>query len=244
MARQMVTRRGKANETEPAEKVLDEETTPREGRRGSRSSRVAETAKATAGSGWGAYAKAKQNQKKKQFFDGRFNVEADTEYLIRFLEDGPIDTYYQHFVPRAKGKKRSGTCPGETVCDPCGLDDFPRLLAVFNIAVYNDKDAKWEQKYWEAAKVAEDIEDFANGKMRVEALNADGQYFIVSKEEANYGYTYDLAPISGSTLKDDELLNFAIEEEFLENLFTTDVIDKVDAQWLKEVAEELVAKGD
>jgi predicted DNA-binding WGR domain protein len=251
MARAMVTRRRaetevpKAHEESEAEE-RSEETTTRSARKGTRSSRVAEKAKvnAGAGAGWGAYGKAKAQTKAKSFnSDDQLKVE-DEPILVKFLEPHPFDTYFQHWVQRGKGKKRSWTCPDEESCPLCAMEHPVRNLALFNVVLIDG--ATHTLKYWQAGKNAGDqIEEFANSK-RYSPIDDDDLYFEVIRKEADFGYKYTLNPLRASELEDEEVVSDEEYDDFIKRLFVSNssTIDPVDYEGLEECADELVRKGD
>jgi hypothetical protein len=249
MPRSTVTRRrAEATEAveaeEQQEELATEEKGTRSSRKGTRSSRVAETAKAGAGAGWGAYAKAKEVAKSKGFnSEDQLKVE-DDPILIKFMDDGPFESYYQHWVQRGKGKKRSWTCPGEDDCPLCAIGHPVRCLTLFNVLEIDG--SKHSRKFWVCGKNAGDqIEDKAKSK-RYSPINDDDLYFEVTRKEADFGYKYTLNPVRESELDDEEV---ATEEEldaFLLSLFESgpSTVDPVDYEGLEECADEVVKKGD
>lgn len=252
MPRQTVTRRRSDSslaEREPAETAEQAEPDKgtRRARNQTRSSRVAEQAKASAGvgGGWGNYGKAREAAKKTTFnTENQFKVEDDEPILIKFLQDTPFDTYYQHWVQRGKGKKRSWTCPGEDDCPLCFIKHPVRFLALFNVVEIDG--AKHTGKYWTVGPQAGDqIEEFANSK-RHSPINADDLYFEVIRKEADYGYKYTLNPLRATDLEDEEVVSPTEEASFLGSLYESDrtTIEPVDYEGLEEVAAEVVAKGD
>jgi hypothetical protein len=251
MARSMVTRR-RAEQTEdvPDTQAQEEEaaeveaTTPRRERQ-ARSSR-ADVVKAAAGNGagWGAYSKAKETAKKSSFnSEDQLKVE-DDPVLIKFLEDQPFESYYQHWVQRGKGKKRSWTCPGEDDCVLCDLGHAVRCLTLFN--VIEIADGKHTPKFWVCGKNAGDqVEEMALSK-RYSPINDDDLYFEVVRKEADFGYKYTLNPVRESELDDAEVVSDEELDSALGALFTSgpNTVDPVDRAGLAECADEIVKAGN
>jgi hypothetical protein len=253
MARAMVTRRRGTSTPLPDDEraaaveettEAEEDTTPKT-RRSSRSSRVAEQAKAGAGGGWGAYGKVKEAAKKSSFnSEDQLKIEDEEPHLIKFVEDSPFESYYQHWVQRGKGKKRSWTCPGEDTCPLCSLGHPVRCLTLFNV-IEIDGD-KHSNKFWVCGKNAGDqVEEMALSK-RYSPINDDDLYFEVKRKEAEFGFKYTLNPLRESELDDVEVVSDEELDAFLKNLFESgpNTVEPVDMAGLEECADEVVKKGD
>lgn len=247
MPRSMVTRRRSSQaeenpELEGTHADTDAGDTTPKARRESRSSRVAKSA--GNGAGWGAYTKAKETAKKSSFnSEDQLKVE-DDPVLIKFVEDGPFESYYQHWVQRPKGKKRSWTCPGEDDCPLCSLGQAVRCLTLFNVIEITEK--AHTRKFWVCGKNAGDqVEEMAMSK-RHSPINDDTLYFEVTRKEADFGYKYTLNPLRESELEEGEVVSAEEVEGFLEALFESgpNTVDPVDQAGLAEVADEIVKRGD
>jgi hypothetical protein len=113
-------------------------------------------------------------------------TEEDTDYLFAFLDDAPIDMFYQHFIMELpKGVRKSYTCSETQDCPLCEYGDTPRLLVAYNVAEFDD-DGEYEVKYFIATpSVQKQIDKLPEKRL---PLNAEDNFFIVSKSEKKYTF--------------------------------------------------------
>lgn len=253
MARAMVTRRRAATEDVPDEQAQADAQAKQEAeedrnpttRKAPRSSRAAVKAVvAGTGGGWGAYTKAKETAKKSSFnSEDQLKVE-DDPILIKFVQDSPFESYYQHWVQRGKGKKRSWTCPGEDNCALCDIGHAVRCLTLFN--VIEIVGAKHTNKFWVCGKNAGDQVEAAALSKRWSPINDDDLYFEVERKEAEFGFKYTLTPLRASELEPEEVVPDEEIQTFLGSLFESgpSTVDPVDQGGIAECVAEIVKQGD
>lgn len=92
----------------------------------------------TVQSGWDAADKYLKPKKDASSFAVDFKIKEQPQ-LVRFLGDGPVMVYEQHWINRTEGK-RSFVCLGED-CPLCTIaGDQPRPRFVFNVLVLTDEE--------------------------------------------------------------------------------------------------------
>jgi hypothetical protein len=145
--------------------------------------------------GWGG---VRKHREESSSYASNFKV-SDEEVLVKFLDDEPFVTYYQHWLQELDGKK-SFTCLGDD-CPLCEIGDDPRFLAVFNVIDLRDDP---EVKIWEASpQPAGEIEEISKNS-RTSPLNRDDLYFAVSKKKGKNGFwAYTILPVKERDLPED-----------------------------------------
>lgn len=166
-----------------------------------------------------------------------------TKTLLAFLEPEPFATYQQHFISnRAKGDKKSFTCPGD--CPVCETGEGVRMLFLWN--VYDMENG--ESKYWELGPNAfEQVLEYVDSE-DYSPVDQEGLYFLASRKQQKNGfwsYKVDAVwdddrafPKSVEPLTEDE------REEAMGSLFDDSVVEKVRMSDLEEVADEIYEQGD
>lgn len=92
----------------------------------------------TVQSGWGAADALLKPKAASGDYPNDFRF-SDSAQLVRFLDDAPFHSYYQHWVDRTEGK-RSFVCLGED-CPLCVIaGDKPRPKFAFNVLLLSEED--------------------------------------------------------------------------------------------------------
>lgn len=226
-------RRRRTRETEPADQ-------PR-GQRSSRETSVSTRRGATRGGstriskGWEAVRKHKEESSS---YASNFKV-SDEEVLVKFLDDAPFVTYYQHWLQELDGKK-SFVCSGAD-CPLCEIGDEPRFLAAFNVA--DLRDGEPEVKVWEASpQPAGEIQEMAKNA-RFKPINRDDLYFAVSRKKGKNGFwSYTLVPVKDRDLEDDwdiEPLTGDELDDLMDKRYDESIVRISTREDLLDVVEEL-----
>jgi hypothetical protein len=148
------------------------------------------------GKGWGG---VRKHREESSSYATNFRV-TDEEVLVKFVDDEPFVTYYQHWLQELDGRK-SFPCIGDN-CPLCEIGDDPRFLAVFNVIDFRDDEP--EVKIWEASpQPAGEIEEIAKNT-RTSPINRDDLYFAVSKKKGkNNFWSYTILPVKERDLAED-----------------------------------------
>jgi hypothetical protein len=160
--------------------------------------------------------------------------------LIKFLQPEPITHYYEHWVPRANGKKRPYVCLGD-VCAICGIGDRAKPVLLWNIVDMDDGLVKvWVLSKDPAKKVEECYDELADSDKTIDDFNS---YFAVSKKKGDNNFIsykvemkkrrdveedFDIEP-----LEEDEI------EELLGEAYDDSIVYIPSVAELQAVAEEL-----
>lgn len=205
--------------------------------------------------GWDAVKKNKQ----KRFVSNEWKVTKDDEtYLIKFLEEGPIEAWLEHFVDeKMAAKERASYTCGECIdveCGLCGLGIKQADRAAFNIAVIDPETGDATRAYWKAtSSVIDLIEKHAHSR-RNKPINRGGLYFEVrrTRKGGKGAYEYFIDPLDVNEGEwDDEYpdidpLSDTAIDKLNDHLFTTEDVIKFDsrktldevADWLQDMDED------
>lgn len=215
--------------------------------------------RATAGSGgrggrgmsaWKSAAKASGSE------FNRFEVEAGKDYVIAFLEDGPFEVVWVHWVngvndqgaPRRIPRNCPTTKDEDADCPLCDLGIEAKPVAYFNIV---DLDEPGKVYLWEAGKDAagrveklyDELQGVPEDRGGPLELNSPGVYAVVSKEkQKNQRFAYAVKRVKERDLDEDYSLEALSDEQFqaLEpKLYTDSVIKYNTTEELRELAATL-----
>lgn len=191
------------------------------------------------GSGWAA-------DKPAPAFKGgdkpeRFTVPDDgTEVLIKFLEERPFTSFYQHWIQTDAGK-RPFACLGidpntkRSICPLCDRSDKAKSVDYLNVLVLYP-DGQNELKLWmaspdPAAAIAE-----KKASKRSSPLNREDLYFAVSKRAGKNGVpTYTVEAVKEGDLAED----WGVKP-----VSAAEIASYNDKLWTKEVARNQVKSRD
>lgn len=168
-----------------------------------------------------------------------------TEVLVKFVEDSPFASYWQHWVQAGK-KRRPYVCIIDD-CPLCSLGLVPKPVDVINvIALEQDKDGNVTPKVYAwsmSADPAKAVRARAENK-RTSPINKDQFYWAVSKETGDNGFnTYHVDLVKAADLQDDygiDPLTDAVVAELSSKGYTeADVAQRSTKRELQEVADGL-----
>lgn len=223
----------------------DEEDRPRRGTRGSQR---------RGSSGFAAY-----RQKKRS--GGGFTEEFkpwdkdNHAWLIKIGEDGPFDSYNQHYIrDMPDGERRSFVCFDDEYfsddkhykdgCPLCEIGESARTYTLFNIINLDNPNKPVHQVWSTPPSVADELERMSEEK-KTQPLNREDLYFEVVAKKSKKKVTYTVTPVKARDLPEDynvEPLEADELEEFEKNFYTDrSAITKVDS-WedLDDLAESLL----
>lgn len=230
------------NDVEPeTEKDTPQEQPPRARR--SRSAREEETTAPPrprggssdtlkTGRGWAAAASVKSSEYADDF------TPTEEETVVKFLEDSPFAVYYQHWVERGKGLKKSFRCI-ENDCPLCdgGNSAAPRIA--FNIIDFSDPDAPKVKVYTVPKKVCTRIETLHKSH-KDGPINGVDRYFAVSRV-ASTPYPTTISGIKARDLKEDfgfDPLTEAEIDNFAKQVSDDSILENPSRKELEGIADE------
>jgi hypothetical protein len=166
--------------------------------------------------------------------------------LLKFLEDAPLVSFRQHWVPQgANQPDRPYTCVG-TDCPICELGDKTSACIVYNVLVLSEEDEpsnKILQVGVRASKALEDAAKDQKGNIRI-----DKDFFAASRSGKGQQAQTNFRPVKQRDLEDDwpEVLeDFDLDElagvieEARENCFDPSIVQTSTRKQLDEVAQYL-----
>lgn len=183
----------------------------------------------------------------------RFEVAEGETYVIAFLEDGPFEIVWVHWVngvsddgrPRRIPRNCPTTKDENAECPLCELGVEAKPVAYFNVV---NLDEPTKVYCWEAGKDAagrveklyDELQGLASGALE---LNSEGVYAAVSKEkQKNQRFAYAVKRVKERDLDEDYGLAPMAPEQFeaLEpKLYTDSVIKYSTTEELRELAATL-----
>lgn len=123
----------------------------------------------------------------------RFTVPDDgTEVLIKFVEEVPFTSFYQHWIPTDVGKRPFACLVKD--CPLCAYVDRPKSVDYFNVIEIHE-DGQHELKLWMASPDPSAAIKEKKASKRSSPLNREDLYFLVSKRAGSNGvpsYTVDV----------------------------------------------------
>lgn len=213
------------------------EESPRRGKRsGGRKSAEPERKRR---SGWDGYEEAKSEV-------GDFAPEfgksmSEDERLFKFVDDGPVAVYSQHWINERQGKK-SFTCAEEDcpLCEQVG--DRPSTKAAFNV-INLDGDEPVVEIWTVGMKVANAIKALAK-QDRTKPINREDLYWSVNRTGKKGSWQTNLTPVKARDLKEDWDLEPLTDKE-LDDLEDKaygyeDAVENTSMQTLEDVADEML----
>ncbi|MET9119978.1 hypothetical protein [Streptomyces sp. NPDC004528] len=144
----------------------DDEVAPRKGKH----QRGNSARKNTASAGWDAFDDvAGSGGSYEEKNELKLEITKDPQ-LVKALEPAPFDSFELHWVKEITNGKRSfrGLAPGDDcpLCDD--LDHYGRKVAYFNVALWDEDEAKWVNKVWEVGiRVARTLQAIAKDPKKV-----------------------------------------------------------------------------
>lgn len=153
------------------------------------------------GSGWSAGKNAPQYKSSKN--TERFGVpENGEEVLIRFVEEKPFESFFQHWIRQEDGKNHP-YAHGGADCPLCAYGNRAKSVDYMNV-IQLGEDGEPALKLW---VITPDplaaIMEKANSK-RSSPLNRDDLYFAVSKrKQANGTFTYSVETVKVADLQEE-----------------------------------------
>lgn len=135
-----------------------------------------------------------------------FKFKDGEEVLIKFLEDSPFASIFQHWIVTASGR-RPYTCLETNDCPLCDIGDRSKSVDYFNVIQMTGEDITDPVlKVWYASPdPSKAIQERARNK-RTSPINKDGLYFAISKVKGTNGITsYNVDPV-----REDELGDFGV----------------------------------
>lgn len=202
MAREPVNRTKPEPAANPGVGGLDE-FAPRE--------RVTKSVSDSVSSGWSSDRRPKRPSADRP---DRFTVPEGEEVLIKFVEDQPFASIFQHWVMTQNGR-RPYTCLETEDCPMCSAGDRAKSMDHFNIIqMTGDGVSEPVHKVWYAtADPTAAIREKAKGRS-TSPINKDGQYFAVSKVKGANGFnTYSVERV-----REDELDDWGVQPLTAEGL--------------------------
>lgn len=207
-------------------------------------------------SGFGAYSSKKRASGD---FAKEFRPGENNKVLIKLLEEGPFDSYNQHWINELKrksyvclddeeyfdGDKKYLNEDGEIECPLCQIGEDARTFALFNILDLSNE-RKPQVKVWAAPPTVADMFERAANEKKTKPLNREDVYFEVELQVSGKSQKkWSVVPVKGRDLLDDyDIEPFTAEE--LED-FSDDLPDdrkavtKVDTyDDLADIADELM----
>ena len=132
----------------------------------------------------------------------RFTVPDDgTEVLIKFVEEVPFTSFYQHWIPTDVGKRPFACLVKD--CPLCAYVDRPKSVDYFNVIELH-ADGQHELKLWMASPDPSAAIKEKKASKRSSPLNRDDLYFAVSKRAGTNGVpSYTVEVVKESDLADD-----------------------------------------
>lgn len=122
----------------------------------------------------------------------RFTVPDDgTEVLIKFLEDKPFTSFYQHWIPTDVGKRPFACLVRE--CPLCNRGDRAKSVDYLNVIEIGDDGH--DLKLWMASPDPSAAIKEKMASKRSSPINREDLYFLVSKRAGSNGvpsYTVDV----------------------------------------------------
>lgn len=184
-------------------------------------------------SGWGAAKKA-YDEAPKGDYTGEFKW-TDEPQLIKFLGDGPIAVYTQHWIdnpPSEITKKKSFVClksVGEKTCPLCTIGDVAKPKWAFAVSVIGE-DVSEAQVMTAGPKLFEILE--AKNNARTGPLEKHFYSVYSKKKPNNVDYFVDV--VRGADLAEEWDLDAADVEAAVSEV---DMLEKTDAFFLTKRAE-------
>lgn len=183
----------------------------------------------------------------------RFEVEEGKTYLIAFLEDGPFEIVWVHWIngvtDDGRPRRIPRNCPTsrdeDAECPLCEMGIEAKPVAYFNIV---DLDEPGKVYLWESGKDAtgrveklyDELQGLASGALE---LNSEGVYAAVSKEkQKNQRFAYAVRRVKERDLEEDYGVEPMTAEQFeaLESkLYDGKVIKFNTTEELRELAATL-----
>lgn len=237
--------RGRASSEEPEE---DKPSRGR-GRRGSRED-AGSAGSRRATSGFGAYSSKKVST---GGFADEFKPGDNNKVLIKLLEEGPFDTYNQHWIDdMPSGERKSYVCRDDEYfgsgkdldCPLCEIGEGKRTFSLFNIVDFSNP-RKPEVKVWAASAAVTDQFERASKEPKTTPLNREDVYFEVELQKKNSkSRQWNVVPVKARDLPDDYDLDPLTEdeiEEFEQDMFDDrTAVTKVDSfEDLDKLADDL-----
>lgn len=243
-------RRSRSRDEEPEE----EERPRRRGRRGGGDSGGSSRRGGTRG--FGAYSSKKRASGD---YANDFRPGENKKVLIKLLEDGPFDSYNQHWIKEMD--RKSYVClddeeyfedkgrdylneDGEIECPLCSISDTPKTYALFNVLDLSNE-RKPEVKVWSAPPTVADAFERAAREKKTSPLNREDVYFEVELQVKGTKKQWSIVPVLARDVEDfydmepfdaDEL------EEFSSDLYDDrKAVTKVDTyDDLADIADEIM----
>jgi hypothetical protein len=153
------------------------------------------------GSGWSTGKTAPQYKSSKQ--TDRFTVsENGEEVLIKFVEESPFLSFFQHWVRQEDGKNHPYAHSGDD-CPLCGYGNRAKSVDYMNVLQLGEN-GEPELKLWMISPDPRSaILERANSK-RTSPLNREDLYFAVSKrKQTNNTFSYTVDPVKAADLEDE-----------------------------------------
>lgn len=206
-----------------------EETTPRHARQ------EVKAVSASAGKGWGALKKHKQERTS---YASNFKIKEGEAHFIKFLDEEPFDSYYRHWLRGLQGRQTFACLRSE--CPLCDIGDSPTYIMLFNIVDMEQRD---EVLVWEASPQPSGVmEEFVTaGKFA--PINRTDLYWQISKKKGSNGFiAYSALPIKSRDLaEDEEIIPLGIEElaKLTEKRYDSEVIRVDSRDALRDVVQNL-----
>jgi len=197
-----------------------------------------DSASTSIGSGWAS--ERRQPKVKRPDRPNRLSVDEGKEVLIKFLEDRPFASYYQHWVPGATANKRKPyTCVIDN-CPLCNIGDVPKPVECFNVIEMTETP---QLLLWQlSADPSKAVKARADSK-RTAPLNREDLYFAVSKSTGSNGFaTYSVDPVKADELEGDWGLQPLTDEQLAElakGAYTEDIAQAQPRHELQEYVDGL-----
>ncbi len=184
---------------------------------------------------------AAQEKAKSSGWSENFKPDADPK-LIKFLQDGPVVSFQQHWVQR-KGRM-SFVCAGTTKCPLCALGDDPRAQYAFAVAEIDSKGRGTFKLFQVAGRVMDQLKKFNDDPLRGPLTKG---YYAVTKSGKRQTTTINFVPVKARDLVEDygvDPLSRDDVDKLTEQIPTPASIAKPNIKQLREVAAETVGGDD
>jgi hypothetical protein len=224
----------------------DSDKDGREARRSRRSEGAREATSSSIGRGREGLRRHRETHQSGDFPD-RFKIDEGDKVLIKFLDEEPFVTYYEHWIDefrREKGRQCSYICLGDegSGCPLCDIGDKPNFYALFNVVDFA-KPSRPKLTVWYATPnpgglIEDEINELEENNKK---LDDPDRYYAVSKKKGKNGFTnYSLTAVKARDLDEDWNAEPLTSDELADFEKYDDSIVRINKRSeLRDIADEL-----